>query len=176
MDPRLGCNLPLVRKLDHVYGRRLAAFLTRSAFQRRFKLPDRRIPRTAYGIERKAGPGLTALTLDLEPAQPTIEALRDRWGWLHRPAVPLHPDRPGFGLGAIGFANRFLRLFAGVLSADLGARYPGAKEDLARFHAHDGALQRPLRAQAMPLGSDDRYGLAASKVVARQRSGAHGMK
>ena len=39
----------------------------------------------AYGVERKAGPGLTAVALDFQPAQPAAEALADGWRGLSRP-------------------------------------------------------------------------------------------
>src|SRR5882724_5449350 len=82
-------------------------FLHESTFQRRFQLPDRRIARSAYRIQRKACAGLAAIAFDLEPAEAAIEALTNCRRWLGRPAVTLHTDRPCFGLGAIRFADGF---------------------------------------------------------------------
>jgi hypothetical protein len=78
MHPKIGRDLARLGQLDHVHRRRVAAFLARPAFQRRLKFPDWRIPRPADVGERQAGARLTALALDLEPAQPAVEALRDR--------------------------------------------------------------------------------------------------
>ena len=47
----------------------------RPAFQRRFQLPDRRVSLAPDGVEGKA---LAAVTLDLDPTEPVVEALRDR--------------------------------------------------------------------------------------------------
>src|SRR5258706_12709821 len=67
-------------------------------------------------------------------------------------------------VGAIGLADGLCGAFASALGANLGARYPGAKDDLARFGAHAGALQGLLRAQAMPSGLEARNGLATPQV------------
>ena len=61
--------ISLLRKLDHVDGRRVAALFARPAFQRGLELPDRRVPRSANGIERQAGPGLAAIAFHLKPAE-----------------------------------------------------------------------------------------------------------
>src|ERR1700736_7026924 len=98
MHPLIRRDLPRLRQLDHMHRRRVAALPAGSAFQRRFQLPDRRIPRPADGIERKARAGLAAVALDLEPAEPAIEALPDGRPWLRRPAVALPADPPRFGL------------------------------------------------------------------------------
>jgi hypothetical protein len=59
-------DLARLCRLDHVHRRRVAAFPARSAFQRRLKFPDRRIARSADGIEGQAGPRLAAMAF--EPA------------------------------------------------------------------------------------------------------------
>src|ERR1700737_873962 len=79
--------------------------LIRRDLPRPSQLPDRRIPRAADGIERKARAGLAAVALDLEPAEPAIEALPDGGRRLRRPAGALHADRPRFGLRAVGLAS-----------------------------------------------------------------------
>src|ERR1700687_1289316 len=152
MHPEIRRDLARLRQLDHVHRRRVAALAAGSAFQRRFQLPDRRIPRPADGIERKARAGLAAVALDLKPGEPAIEALPDRRRRLRRAAVALHADRPRFGLGAVGLANGLFGGFLGALGADFRAPDPAAPDDLSRFGAHGGALQRSLRARAMPLG------------------------
>ena len=58
-------------------GRRVAAFPARPAFQRRLKLPDRRITGTSDRIKRDTGAGLTAVAFDFEPAISAVEALGD---------------------------------------------------------------------------------------------------
>jgi len=70
------------------------------------KFPDRSIPRTADVGKRKAGAGLTTVAFDLEPAKAAIAALGDRRRWLGRSAIAFHPDRTGFGLGAVGLIAR----------------------------------------------------------------------
>lgn len=116
-------------KAYHVKRRRVAAFL-HEAFQCGFKPPDRSIPRPVDVGERNARASLAAVAFDLEPAKSAIEALSDRGRRLGRPALPLHPDRPGFCLGTIGSANGLLGALACVLGVNLGTRYPGAKNDL----------------------------------------------
>jgi hypothetical protein len=63
-------------QLDHVHERRTSRRPARSAFQRRLKFPDQRIARPAHVFKH------------LQPAIATIQALRDRCGWLRWPAVP----------------------------------------------------------------------------------------
>lgn len=60
--------------------------------QRGLQLPDRRVARPAEGIQREARPGLTAVALDLKPAQAAVDALPDRWGRLRGPAIAFHPQ------------------------------------------------------------------------------------
>jgi hypothetical protein len=62
-----------------------------------------------------------------------------------------HPQRPCFGLGAVGVSDRPLGGFTGALRAYLGAHDPAAPNDLALLGAHGQRLQRGLRAIAMPL-------------------------
>jgi hypothetical protein len=77
MHPEIRRDLARFGQLDHVHWRRVAAFAARSAFQRGFKLPDRRVPWPADVGERETGAGLTAIALDLEPTKPPVEALPD---------------------------------------------------------------------------------------------------
>src|ERR1700730_7257685 len=52
MHPRVRRDLTLASQFDHVNGRRVPPFLTRSAFQRRFQFPDCRVARSPDRIER----------------------------------------------------------------------------------------------------------------------------
>jgi hypothetical protein len=96
MHPNIDRDLPLLRELDHVHGRRVSPFLARSAFQRRLKFPDRRIARTTDRIERNAGAGLTSMALDLRPVTQAAGLLQvadsvDRCSFVRqtsKPAVP----------------------------------------------------------------------------------------
>jgi len=45
-------------------------------------------------FERDAGFGFTAMAFDLWPPIAAVEALRDRWRRLRRPAIGFHLDRP----------------------------------------------------------------------------------
>jgi len=45
-------------------------------------------------LSGRLGPGLAPVTLNLEPGQSAVEALRDRRGRLCRPTIALYPDRP----------------------------------------------------------------------------------
>jgi RNA polymerase sigma-70 factor (ECF subfamily) len=54
----------------------------------------------------------------------TVEALTDRWGGLRRAAIAFHPDRPGFGLRAIGFPGGLPRALA-LMSARISTGMPG---------------------------------------------------
>ncbi len=92
MHPEVRRDLARLGQLDHAHRRRVAAFSARSAFQRRFKLPDRRVVRPADGIKRNAGAGFTAIAFDIEPAEPATQALSDGRRRLRRPTVALHPD------------------------------------------------------------------------------------
>src|ERR1700754_1556423 len=80
-------------ELDHVHRRGVTPLSAGPAFQRGLKLPDRRVPRPADGIERQACPRLAAVALDLQPAQAAVEALRRRLRWS---AVAFHLDGPRF--------------------------------------------------------------------------------
>jgi hypothetical protein len=55
MHPDVRRDLPLLRQLNHVHRRGIAALLARPVFQRRLKFPDRRVARTPDRIERDAG-------------------------------------------------------------------------------------------------------------------------
>jgi hypothetical protein len=44
----------------------------------RLPLPERRLARSANGVERQAGSRLTAIALDLQPGQAAVDALADR--------------------------------------------------------------------------------------------------
>src|SRR6266576_3569957 len=63
---------------------------------------------------------VAATAFDFKPAETAVEALANRRRRLCRPAVPLHSDRPGLGLRAIGLADRLFGAFACAFSADLG--------------------------------------------------------
>jgi len=152
MNPHVRHSLSLFGEPDHVHRRRISRRPARSAFQRSLKLPDRRVPRPADVFEWNAGLGVTPAAFDLQPGQAAVQALADRRRRLRGAAVALHPDRPGFSLGAIGLTDGLRSALPCALGTDLGTRYLGAENNLARFGAHDWALQRPLRARAMPLG------------------------
>jgi hypothetical protein len=91
MHPNVRRDLALLRQLDHVHGWRISAFLARPAFQCRFQFPDWGITRSADGIERDAGAGLTTIALDLKPAESAVEALRDGRGGLCGSAIAYNP-------------------------------------------------------------------------------------
>jgi hypothetical protein len=63
-------------------------------------------------------------------------------------------DRPGFGLGAIGFANSPGGGKPCVVGVDFRAPDAAAVECLAGFRAHDRRLQPRLRRSAMPPDQD----------------------
>jgi hypothetical protein len=63
---------------NHVNGRRVSPFLTRPAFQCRFKCPNERVAGSAYGVKWNAGLCFAAVALDFKPAVTAIQALRDR--------------------------------------------------------------------------------------------------
>jgi hypothetical protein len=92
--PKVRRDLAGLGQLDHVHRRRVTALPALPAFQRGFKFPDRRLPRAADGVERKASAGLTAIALDLKLAQAAVDALPDGWQWLRGPAVAFHLNRP----------------------------------------------------------------------------------
>ena len=94
MQPLIRRDLARIRQLDHVHRRRVAAPPAASAFERRLELPDRCVPRPAYGIKRLAGAGLTAVALDLEPSKSAVEALGDRRRRLRGAAIAFQGDRP----------------------------------------------------------------------------------
>jgi hypothetical protein len=54
------------------------------------KFPDRRITRSADGIERQAGAGLATTAYDLKPAITAVQTLRDGRRRLRRPAKTFH--------------------------------------------------------------------------------------
>ena len=152
MHPKVRRNLARLRQLDHVHGWSVAAFPARSAFQRCFELPQRRVAWPADGIERQARSRVAAVALNLQPAEPAIEALRNRRRRLRRPATAFHPDRSRFGFGAVGFAKGLDRRFPRVLGADPRAQNRAPIDRLARLCAHGAALQPRLRGRATPLG------------------------
>jgi hypothetical protein len=70
--------------------------------------------------------------------------LRDCWRRLRRSAIALHPDRPGFGLGAVGLTHGLLGAFARALGMDLGSADATIEKDLAGFGAHGRRLEKNL--------------------------------
>jgi len=136
MHPLVGRDRAGFGQLDHADRRCIATLPAGPAFQRRLELPDRRVSRSADGAERQARPGLAAIALDLEPAQPAVEALGDRWGRLRGPAIAFRPQRPCAGLRAIGLTGGFLCVFPGLPRAYVGAHDLAAPDHLSRFGAH----------------------------------------
>ena len=59
---------------------------------------------SADRIERQARARLASVALDLKPSEPAIEALRNGRRRLRWAAIGFHPDRPQFGLCAVGIA------------------------------------------------------------------------
>jgi hypothetical protein len=141
MHPNIRQGLPFFREPNHVGRRRVVLRSARSAFQCCLKFPNRYVPRPADMLKRNAGLGFAATTFHLQPAVTAIEALSDR---RRRPAISFHADRPCFGLGAIGFADR-LGAFACALGANVGAGNSGTEYDLQRLGAYSRQSQRPLR-------------------------------
>ncbi len=90
-------------------------------FQRSLQLPERRVARSADGVERQTRPRLAAIALDLQPAQSAVNALPDRRRRLRGLAVAFHADRPCLRLRAVGRAGGFPGGFAGSLGAHLRA-------------------------------------------------------
>jgi hypothetical protein len=68
MHPELRRDLARLGRLDHVHWRRISPFLAGSAFQRRFKLPDRRIPRTGSDATNKKSGGKSRWSSAAAPA------------------------------------------------------------------------------------------------------------
>jgi hypothetical protein len=68
MHPKVRRDLAFARRLDHVNTRRVAALPARSTLERWLQFPDRRVTRSADGIEREARPRLAPIALDLGPA------------------------------------------------------------------------------------------------------------
>ena len=94
MHPNVRRDFLRFGQLYHVDRRLVSPRSARSASERTFKLPDRRIARAANGIKWDAGAGLTSVTFDFEPTVTAVEALRYRWGRLCGPAVALLPRGP----------------------------------------------------------------------------------
>ena len=99
MHPNVRRDFPRFGQLYHVDRRLVSPRSARSASERTFKFPDRRIARAPDGLKRDAGAGLTAITLDFHPAVAAVQALPDRWRGLRRPAEAFHSDRPRFSVG-----------------------------------------------------------------------------
>ena len=78
--------------------------------------------------------------LTLQPAIATIQALRDRWGWLR---CSCHSDRPCLAVGAVRLAHGLFGGFACTRGANFCAGYPRDKEDFARFGAHGAYYSEP---------------------------------
>jgi len=91
MHPNIGRKLRLLRELNHANRRRIARRPTGSTFQRGLYFPSRRISRPTDVGGRQARPGLAAMALDLEPAQPAVDALADCRRRLRGPATAFHP-------------------------------------------------------------------------------------
>src|SRR6516225_4908835 len=119
---------------------------------RSLQLPDRRASGSADRIERQARTRLASVALDLKPSEPAVEALSNGRRRLRWAAIGFHPDRPQFGLCAVGIALSLLRQLNRVLGADFRAHHPAAEDDLAFLGAHGWRLQPPLRRRAMPPG------------------------
>ena len=149
MDPLVRRDLPRSRQLDHPHRRRHPALLARPALQRRLQLPDRRIPRPADRIERQACSGLAAVTLDFEPGQSAVQALRDRRRRLSRPTIAFHPDRPRLSLGAVRIQDGLLSSFTSSLGADVGAHDATTPDYLPALRAHGVPLQPRRRLLAI---------------------------
>src|SRR5258708_30222016 len=86
-------------------------------------------------MERRAGGALALVPPPRGPTNPAIEALPDGRRRLRRPAKTLHADRPGLGLGAVGFANGFFGGKPGVVGVGFRAPDPAAIDGLAGFGA-----------------------------------------
>src|SRR5258705_6870649 len=179
MHPEIRRDLPRLGQLDHVHRRHVAALAAGPAFQRRFEFPDRRIAGTADGVERKARAGLAAVALDLEPAEPAIEALPDGRRWLRRPAKTLHADRPGFGFGAVGRANGLFGGLPRALGADLRAPDPAAIDGFAGLCTHGrgitAALAGARNAARISARSCGRATTASRSGAFRHESGCTGL-
>jgi hypothetical protein len=89
VSPDVRRYLELCRQLDHVHRWLVAARSARTATERSFKFPDRRIARPANGIKRDAGAGLTAVAFDFHPTIAAVKTLADRRRWLRWPAIAL---------------------------------------------------------------------------------------
>src|SRR3954470_18061148 len=90
MYPTIGRNFPLLRQLDHVYGRLVALGTAGPAPERGFELPDRRVARTPNGIERNARASLAALAFDFQPTVTAVQALGYCRRRLRRTAEAFH--------------------------------------------------------------------------------------
>ena len=145
-----------------------ATLLARSAFQRGPELPDWRVSRPADGVERQARSRLAAVAFHIQPPKPAVEALPDRWRRLCWPAVAFHLNRPRVSFGTVCLTGGFLGSFAGTPGA-IFALIIWPPQITSRDLVPMVALQRALRAQAMPLGFEAR-GRPLGPTV-RQRSG-----
>jgi len=136
IDPGIGRDLALPGKPDHVRRRRVSGRGAGAAFERSLQLPDRRIARTADGLEREAGARFAAVAHHLQPAISAIEALRDRWRRLRRAAEAFHLFRPQQTFGGVRLADGFFGLFARVPRADPRAPDAIAKNPLSTAASH----------------------------------------
>ena len=130
MHPKVRRDFPRFGQLYHVDRRLVSPRSARSASERTFKFPDRRIARTPGRIERDAGAGLTAIAFNFHPAVTAIEALLSSAKVAPARSNP-HTDRPCFGLGPISGADGLYSLFPCALGADFGAAEAATENDLA---------------------------------------------
>jgi hypothetical protein len=85
---------------------------------------------------RSACSSLAAIALDLQPTQPAVETLGNRWRWLSGPAIAFHADRPRVRLGPVGFLDGFLRILTRTLRADVRTHDATAPDYLSALRAH----------------------------------------
>ena len=124
----------------------------RPAPKRSLQLPDRRLARTAYRIQRQACPSLTSVAFDFEPAVSAIQTLVDRWGWLSGSTEAFHLLRPCQAVGGARLAHGFRSAFPSMFGVDARAPHPVAPYPLSCWSAHGPRLKRRLRRRAIPLG------------------------
>lgn len=121
MHPLVGGDLSCLGQFDHSGRWRVARRAAGPAPQRSFQLPERRLRTSADGVKTKIAAHLTARALDFQPAESAVDALADRRGGLCGASKAFHADRPGLGLGSVGFANGRLGALASSLGSDLRA-------------------------------------------------------
>ena len=97
------------------------------------------------------------------------EALSNGRRRLRWAAIGFHPDRPQFGLCAVGIAFGRLRQLTRVLGADFRAHDPATEDNFALLRAHGWQLQPPLRRRATPLGLGDKSPSATPVIHAAAR-------